>query len=171
MARKGRLWWPRWVGLEDRVRLRRIAKKARIYSRDGTPPVRMLLTLLAQLKPGKVIRSCRDPFYYWSTALGLNILDFIGGDWATDRPLHPVARAALEELVSQAELWRRGKNLEEYPRQVVTTPEPEFMDQGLLWSYVKPWTRKEAVGLEETVEAYRQAAYFYSDLLDIADKA
>lgn len=160
--------WPSWVKREDRSRLRRMVERARIYPRDSTSGVRVLLELAGNFRKKKLLH-CHDPFHHWSTALGLNILDFIGGGWENDKPLHHVAQAAWEELGVRAERWRRGKDLEEYPRQVRSTQEPEFKPQGLVWGYTKRWLRKEAVGLDEMVEAYRQAAYFFSALLEIVD--
>lgn len=162
--------WPSWVKRADRIRLRQMADRARIYPRDGTSGVRLLLALAGNFRKKKLLPSeVQDPFYHWSTALGLNLLDFIGGGWENDKPLHPAAQAAWDELSVRVERWRRGQDLEEYPRQVGSTQEPEFRPQGLVWVYTKRWARKEAVGLDEMVEAYRQAAYFYSELLDIAD--
>lgn len=160
-APRGCIRWPRWLNQADRARLCRLAKRARVYSRDGTYGVRLLVALVAGFRKGRYSRFSQDRLYHWSLDLGLSLMDFLGGGWENNKPLHPVAQAALAEVQANAARWEKKEDLDNYPREVKVHWQPS-------WS-TRPPGRK-ALGLAEFYEAHHQAAYFFSALLKIADR-
>lgn len=112
-------------------------------NRSYSPKRRLYLACLA-LHTVPAIRFHEDPLFHWSTALGLSLRDFLGRGWTTDEAnLHPLAYAAYLRAVADTEAWARGENLENM------TCDPSR--------------------LEEHVEEHRQAAGFWSVILNLGE--
>lgn len=133
-----------------------MAAKARVIAPSGSKRVTGIMAdLLVEMK-----KEVGDPIFQWSTALGLNPLDFQAGNWSKYGRLHPRMKLEVERMKEQAWRWKNGLDLDSYPRKLRTERR-------------KAWHRREprpyAVGVDELAMAYTQAAYFFSELLDMLD--